>query len=149
MLFNSSLVSGALARSLRSDPRGLFGALHLDFCLDLDDLPLRLFLLRWLLEEGEAEIQPFSGLAALLLVLLLHDALEALVPVSSLLPAAARRDFSPWLAAATAALETHRDWLHPAILRRWHGSLATDIAGLITGLMTDWQRLACIQMAIL
>ena len=121
-----TLVSGALARSLRSDPDVLRGALHLDFCLDLDDLPLRLFLLRWLLEEGEAEIQPFSGLVALRLVLLLLDQFQTLVPVSCLPPATARCDFPPWLAAAAAALETHRDWLHPAILRRWHGSLATD-----------------------
>ena len=99
----------------------------------LDNLPFRLFLLLlWLLQQGDAEIRPFSGDAALLLVLLLHDALEALVPVSSLLPAAARRDFSPWLAAATAALETHCNWLHPAVLRRWHGSQTT------TGLVNYW-----------
>ena len=127
-----TFVSGALARSLRSDPHGLVGALHLDFCLDLDDLPLRLFLLRWLLEEGEAEIQPFSGLVALLLVLLLLDQFQTLVPVSCLPPATARCDFPPWLAAAAAALEAHGNWLHASIPRRWHGLLATECWS------TDW-----------
>ena len=119
-------MSGALARSLRSDPDVLLGALHLELRPDVDDLPRSLLFLLWLLEEGEAEIQPLSDLVTLVLLMLLLDEFQALVPVSCLPPATARGDFPPWLAAAAAALETHRDWLHPAVLRRWHGSLATD-----------------------
>ena len=129
-----TLVSGALARSLRSDPDVLLGALHPDLCLDVHHLPFCLLFLLWLLEQSEAEIKPFSGLAAflLLLPLLLLDEVQTLVPVACLAPATASGYLPPWLAAAAAALEAHGDWLHASIPRRWHGLLATECWS------TDW-----------
>jgi len=65
-------------------------------------------------------------LLLLLLRLLLLDEFQALVHLSCLAMATAGGDFPAWLAAAAAALEALRDWLRGAVLRRWHGPLATD-----------------------
>ena len=57
--------------------------------------------------------------------------------VACLLVAAARRPLSPWLAAATAALEAHGDGLNCAVLRVYHGDVWKTTAGLTTGLLPD------------
>ena len=123
---------------LSARARSLFSVDNLPLCLGFLLLLLLLPLL-WLLHHGEHKVNPLSGAPALLALglhlLLLQLQLLALMGVACLLVAAARRPLSPWLAAATAALEAHGDGLNCAVLRVYHGDVWKTTAGLTTGLL--------------